>query len=383
MKEFSQSGADKPLSATGTFDCAAVESWLAEAAEENLPSGIAAQVQQHAQGCAGCREKLAQARRGRDWLQVLKQEALEPPAGLPAKIVARTSGAEALPVVPAVRAALPPVDLGRFFEHKEKADAADGLEPKAKETACGQAETYVPPEYASGAAASSAIPAWKRTSLVALRHKIMDPRLALVAAMAFFSISLTLNLVGIHLSKVRAVDLQPQNLRRAVTRQYAEANAHVVRYYENLRIVYEVESRVQQLRRAAETAPAPPPSDAKPSKGSSDTSRDPGGRQGPRRDGMAGNPKRPAERNAVPPEPAPVTAGPKMDVAFPASRLFEMLGNFNVVVLGGAKGTRVVRKTAGPSTCRRGDPTATSGRDDKFIYETTSIRSTRKERGLA
>ena len=76
--------------------------------------------------------------------------------------------------------------------------------------------------------------------------------MALVAAMAFFSISLTLNLMGVKLTQFRAADLEPQAMRRAVTRQYAQANARVVHYYENLRIVYEVESRVHQLRQAAD-----------------------------------------------------------------------------------------------------------------------------------
>ena len=83
----------------------------------------------------------------------------------------------------------------------------------------------------------------------------LEPRIALVAAMAFFSISLTLNLMGVKLTRLRAADLEPQSMRRAVTRQYAQANAHVVHYYENLRIVYEVESRVHQLRQAADSAP--------------------------------------------------------------------------------------------------------------------------------
>ena len=47
---------------------------------------------------------------------------------------------------------------------------------------------------------------------------------------------------------IRPTDLKPSNIRHTVTRQYYQANAHVVRYYESLRVVYQVESRVSELR---------------------------------------------------------------------------------------------------------------------------------------
>ena len=72
MADFSQFGANKPPASSGPLDCAMVESWLTEAAEETLPPMQAEQLREHAAGCAVCREKLTQARRGRDWLLVLK-----------------------------------------------------------------------------------------------------------------------------------------------------------------------------------------------------------------------------------------------------------------------------------------------------------------------
>ena len=73
----------------------------------------------------------------------------------------------------------------------------------------------------------------------------MQPRLAMTAAMAFFSITLTLNLTGVHLSDLRAADLTPSNLKHS----FYHANASVVRYYTNLRVVYELESRVNEIKR--------------------------------------------------------------------------------------------------------------------------------------
>ena len=81
----------------------------------------------------------------------------------------------------------------------------------------------------------------------------------MTAAMAFFSIALTLNLTGIKVTELRAADLQPSRLRANLTRQYYSTNEQVTKYYENLRLVYEMESRVRELRRTTETEPAPSP----------------------------------------------------------------------------------------------------------------------------
>jgi hypothetical protein len=212
----------------GTLDCAAVEPWLVGAAEDMLSSAVTEQIRVHTASCAACREKLVQTRRGREWLLVLKQEPIEPPIDLVAKILARTSRANA---------------TGHAIE--------------------------VPVE----AIAPPSRPAWQSSSVVVLRRTLFDPHIALVAAMAFFSISLSLNLLGIRLSSMHVADLAPRNMHRAVTRQYAEVNASVVRYYENLRIVYEVEARVQQLRQAAETS-TPAEDEVKPQNQSSNSSRD-------------------------------------------------------------------------------------------------------------
>src|SRR5262249_42382890 len=81
-----------------------------------------------------------------------------------------------------------------------------------------------------------------------------QPRFAMSFGMAFFSLSITLNLAGVKLSDLRHVDLRPSAIRRT----YYETSGKVVKYYENIRFVYEIESRVREFKRAttpAETAP--------------------------------------------------------------------------------------------------------------------------------
>ena len=56
----------------------------------------------------------------------------------------------------------------------------------------------------------------------------------MTAAMAFFSIALTLNLTGIKVTQLRAADFQPSRLRATLTRQYYSTNEQVTKYYENL-----------------------------------------------------------------------------------------------------------------------------------------------------
>jgi hypothetical protein len=70
----------------------------------------------------------------------------------------------------------------------------------------------------------------------------------MTAAMAFFSIALTLNLAGVRLSNLRLADLRPRAVRSYMERQLTMASVPIVRYYDHLRFVYEVEARMRELR---------------------------------------------------------------------------------------------------------------------------------------
>jgi hypothetical protein len=70
--------------------------------------------------------------------------------------------------------------------------------------------------------------------------------------MAFFSLSVALSVLGVKPADLRQVSLRPSAIRHT----YYSTQARVVRYYENIRFVYEVESRVRELKRTV--APAEP-----------------------------------------------------------------------------------------------------------------------------
>lgn len=99
---------------------------------------------------------------------------------------------------------------------------------------------------------AAAVPA--ESWLERLKQKLPSPmagvlhsRFATSFAMAFFSLALTLNLLGVRVSQI---DWRPSALRKSVVLEYTHLEARVQRYYENMRIVYEVESRVQGLKKA-------------------------------------------------------------------------------------------------------------------------------------
>lgn len=92
---------------------------------------------------------------------------------------------------------------------------------------------------------------------------ISQPRLAMTAAMAFFSFSLVLNMAGVKMSDFRNVDLRPSAISTTASMQYHQTTAKVVKYYENIRFVYQLESRMKELTKDSDKPGAATPADDK------------------------------------------------------------------------------------------------------------------------
>jgi hypothetical protein len=88
------------------------------------------------------------------------------------------------------------------------------------------------------------------------RRNFHETRLLMTVAMAFFSIALTLNLIGVKVGDLSIADLKPSTIGSTLSRQFYAARGSVVRYYDNLRFVYQLESRMRELRRTVESAPS-------------------------------------------------------------------------------------------------------------------------------
>ena len=102
---------------------------------------------------------------------------------------------------------------------------------------------------------------------------VRQPRFAMSFGMVFVSLSISLNLAGVRLTDLRNADLRPS----AIKRSYYETSGRVVKYYENIRFVYEIESRVREFKRVTASPEARPKE--KPKDRKNDTSGQPEPRQ--------------------------------------------------------------------------------------------------------
>src|SRR5260370_6379846 len=91
--------------------------------------------------------------------------------------------------------------------------------------------------------------------------------------MIFFVFSLVASTAGVKPADVAKVDLRPAALRHA----YNDAQIKVVKFYDNIRFVYEIESKVRELKRA--NTPAQPGPEEQKKNRKNDTSGQPDQRQ--------------------------------------------------------------------------------------------------------
>ncbi len=190
------------------MQCPEFELLLTEAVDGLLPPDKLSAFQAHASACASCAVMLAEAESGLGWLDSLAE--VEPPPNLVRNIMKATVGVET------ARAAAP-------------------------------ARTW-----------SQKLTDWAAPVFATFRQ----PRFAMSFGMAFFSISLLLSAAGVRVTDLLRIDLRPQ----AVVSKFYQTRSHVVQYYENIRFVYELETRVRELKRATTpqtTTPEPAPKNRK------------------------------------------------------------------------------------------------------------------------
>ncbi len=225
--------------------CPQCERMLLDALDETLLPEDRLQFDLHIAGCENCSRQLADAQRGFAWLNMLHDTPPEPPAALLQQILARTSGDPAI--------AIPLRPRNEPILSYAGGSYSIGTDSSLRTVAFG--------------------PVKKVSWLQRFAASVSQPRFAMTAAMAFFSIALTLNLTGVNLRDLHASSFTPANVRHS----FWATNARVFRYYDNLRVVYELESRVHEVQRdtddnaprsAPQPAPAPPdsktPAAAKP-----------------------------------------------------------------------------------------------------------------------
>jgi hypothetical protein len=228
VSDFNQFGSAKPPQSGDTQHCAQCEAMLADALDGALSPADQAAFDLHMATCVSCSEMLADAQRGAAWLEMLKSPRPEPSADLLDRIFAQTCNQVSL------------------SSSKQNAISTTWQ----SNTILSRPTLVSRPSIQTGTmyGSSNVLPFRDRIAsslrLRSIGQTLLQPRLAMTAAMAFFSIALTLNLLGVRLSNLHVSDLRPSSIKR----NFYEANAHVTRYYTNLKVVYELESRVRDLQ---------------------------------------------------------------------------------------------------------------------------------------
>lgn len=188
------------------ISCAEFDARLTDALDGVLSGRELEEFRAHVEACTDCGPMYQQVSGG---IQMLKSlEEVEPPANLVHNILAKTSQREQRVV-----ATVPgqPVSWGRRV--------ADFISP-------------------------SLAPAFANISF----RGMMQPRFAMITAMTFFSISVTLSAAGIRVKDIKNLDLRPNAIATSASLTYHETTARVVKYYENIRFLNEWESRLKAVK---------------------------------------------------------------------------------------------------------------------------------------
>jgi hypothetical protein len=214
-----------PGEITNGMHCNEFDALLSDALDGLLSSVKLESFHAHARSCPVCGTLFAEAEAGRNWLKSLPE--VEPPASLVQNILVSTTG----------------VDTQRLRAHVSSAQPRTSWLERARAWADG----FIHPVWAT----------------------VRQPRFAMSFGMAFFSLSVGLSVMGVKAADLRQLSLRPTAIRHA----YYSTSGRVVKYYENIRFVYEVESRVREFKRA--TTPAEPGPSKQQKERKNDTSEEP------------------------------------------------------------------------------------------------------------
>ncbi len=96
-------------------------------------------------------------------------------------------------------------------------------------------------------------------TLQGLGRILWQPRLAMGIAVAWFGFTLLLNVTGIRLRRLHPGDLAPAHWPQIVSRTLHRTYARGVRFYYDLRVVYEIQAALHAIHRQTQAAPAHTP----------------------------------------------------------------------------------------------------------------------------
>jgi Putative zinc-finger len=188
------------------MQCAEFDSLLTDALDGVLSGAGLDRFQVHAKSCKACGPLLAEAEAGRNWLRGLTE--VEPPASLVTNILASTTG----------------VDTQRLRT------TASVRQPRISWWEQVQASFFEP--------------VWAM---------VRQPRFAMSFGMAFFALSVGLTVAGVKPGDLREISLKPSAIRLT----YYRTHARVVHYYDNVKVVYQLQSMLNEFKRTPPAEPGP------------------------------------------------------------------------------------------------------------------------------
>lgn len=186
----------------GAPSCLQWEAQIADLAEGALSAEDEVLLRGHGAACPHCELLLQEAMAGRSWARMLHDEPPAVPSALLDRILSKTSQAA------------PPAAI------------AGGPQEFALATPGGMVMPSAP--------------------VFALRRQ-REARILMTAAMAFFSIAITVSMTGARLGS-----FHPAAVTASASRQFFDTKKQVVAFYDNLRLVREVEATVETMRRSPE-----------------------------------------------------------------------------------------------------------------------------------
>ncbi len=172
------------------MNCAEFESILADYIDGTLGTSERATVEQHASACPACAEFMADATGGARFLE--RAAEVEPPPALITRIAYQAP-------------------MGRTRDHFERQSLINRLSRK-----------------------------WLQP--------ILQPRLAMGMAMTVLSFAMLERCTGVQVQHIQAADLSPVRVWAGLEGKALRVKDRAVNYYENLRFVYEVETRIKELQ---------------------------------------------------------------------------------------------------------------------------------------
>ena len=212
------------------IECGQFEALLSEAIDGQLSGPRKQAFETHGRVCTICGPLLADALVGQQLLKSLEE--IEPPVHLLHNILVSTSG----------------ISSARLLATSPERRAA-GMGERVQQ--------------------------WWDSFVTPTAVFVRQPRFVMSFGMIFFSFSLALSAAGVKPSDVASVNLRPS----AIKQKYYITQGKVVKFYENIRFVYEFESRVRDFKRSITPAESETTKPNQNRKNNNDTSEQPDQKQ--------------------------------------------------------------------------------------------------------